>query len=137
MNIVNWTKAFENLGSELVEMKLPMKRMYGFEQGLAIVEDGLTIMEERHTEFKEMTIHSMYGKFYCPNPRCNSKRWNSTSCNTSMKYRYDDLKKCGEIIIESGLLRIIKRCRRPPSAPGGQTPQPTVAVWTPKNSFHY
>ena len=119
MNIDNWTKAFKKLGSELVEMKLPMKRMYGFEQGLAIVEDGLTIMEERHTEFKEMTIHSMYGKFYCPNPRCNSKRWNSTSCNTSMYYRYDDVQQCGEIIIESGMLRIIRICRHP----GGQTPR--------------
>ena len=119
MNIVNWTKAFENLGAELVTLKLPMIQSSGAtvmvpHQNQPITLGRIpakppkvmyipfTIAEERHLEFKEMTIHSMYGKFYCPNPRCNSKRWNSTSCNTSMKYRYDELKQRGEIIIENG-----------------------------------
>ena len=101
MNVSNWNKAFKNLGAELVELKLPMKKKYHGSTSVCIAD-------ERHLEFKEMTIHSMYGKFYCPNPRCNSKRWNSTSCNTSMKYRYDELKKRGEIIIENGQLRITK-----------------------------
>jgi hypothetical protein len=97
MNIDNWTKAFENLGAELVTMKLPMKKQY-------IGRSDLTIVEERHLELKEMTIHSMYGKFYCNNPKCKSKNWTwtSTSCNTSMYYRFDKLKQRGEIIIESG-----------------------------------
>ena len=123
MNIVNWTKAFENVGAELVTLKLPMIQSSGAtvmvpHQNQPITLGRIlsrippkppkvmyipfTIAEERHLEFKEMTIHSMYGKFYCPNPRCNSKRWNSTSCNTSMKYRYDELKQRGEIIIENG-----------------------------------
>ena len=101
MNIVNWTKAFENLGAELVTMKLPMKRK--------IFRSSLTIAEERHLEFKEMTIHSMYGKFYCTNSKCKFNRWTSTSCNTSMKYRFDEVEQRGEIIIESGQLRIIGR----------------------------
>lgn len=53
-NAKNWTKSFKNLAPELVEMKFPMDTY-----------------EERHREFAEMTIHSMFGKFYCPN--CKSK----------------------------------------------------------------
>ena len=111
MNVTNWNKAFKNLGAELVEQKLPMK-----ERWPPWARNPPQIANERHLEFKEMPINSMYGKFYCPNPRCNSKIWNSTSCTTSMKYRYDDVQQRGEIIIESGMLRIIRICRRP----GGQ-----------------
>ena len=59
MNTTHWIKAFKNLAIELVEMKLPM------------MSDLRTINENRHLEFTEMTIHSMYGKFFCPN--CKSK----------------------------------------------------------------
>ena len=141
MNITNWNKAFENLGKELVDMKLPIIKNRGQRafrtvyqhqtQRITMAHIGLpqrlpevlyvpfTIAEQRHLDFAEMTINSMYGKFYCPNPKCNSKNWSSTSCNTSMKYRYDEFKQRGEIIIESGLLRIIKICRRQ----GGQMPR--------------
>ena len=61
MNTTNWIKAFKNVAIELVEMKLPM------------MSDLRTIKESRHLEFTEMTIHSMYGKFFCPSPNCKSK----------------------------------------------------------------
>ena len=124
MNITNWNKAFENLGKELVDMKLPIIKNRGQRafrtvyqhqtQRITMAHIGLpqrlpevlyvpfTIAEQRHLDFAEMTINSMYGKFYCPNPKCNSKNWSSTSCNTSMKYRYYEFNQRGEIIIFKG-----------------------------------
>ena len=61
MNTTNWIKAFKNLAIELVEMKLPM------------MSDLRTINESRHLEFTEMTIHSMYGKFFCQSSHCKSR----------------------------------------------------------------
>ena len=110
MNVSNWNKAFKNLGAELVELKLPMKESWP-----PWVRNPPQIADQRHLEFNEMIIRSMYGKFYCRNPRCNFNRWNSTFCNTSMNYRYDKIGR-GEIIIGNGMLRITRICRRP----GGQ-----------------
>ena len=53
-NFEYWTKSFKNLAHELVEMKFPMDTY-----------------EERHREFVEMIIHSMYGQFDCT--KCKSK----------------------------------------------------------------
>ena len=99
MSIANWNKAFEALGMELVEMKLPMTQNRGAGANWLTPAPRLTIAEERHLQSKEMTVHSMFGRFYCPNPRCNSKRWSSTSCNTDIKYRFDESEQRGEIVI--------------------------------------
>ena len=103
MNIVNWNRAFEELGAELVEMKLPMRRKWG-------AGPQLTIVEERHLQPKEMIVHSMFGNFYCP--KCKTKSWSSTSCNTAIKYRYDESEQRGEIVIIEEFGQQCKRCNR-------------------------
>ena len=113
MNIVNWNRAFEELGAELVEMKLPMRQNGGAGAGWPIATaPRLTIAEERHLQPKVMTVHSMFGKFYCPNPKCKSKSWSSTSCNSDIKYRFDESKQCGEIVIVEEFGQQCKRCNR-------------------------
>ena len=72
---------------------------------------GFTIVEKKHLKFKWMNIHSMYGRFYCPNPKCKSN-WSSTLCSTNMKYLFDESKERGEIIIFKEFGQQCKRCNR-------------------------
>ena len=121
MNIDNWSSAFEALAAELVEMKLPMMsgchdsaKWLSGEFGRLSLRDssGLTIAEGRHLKPRDMTAHSMFGRFHCPNPKCKSKSWSSTSCNTDVRYRFDKRKHHGEIVLVEEFGQQCKRCNR-------------------------
>ena len=122
MNIENWSSAFEALAAELVEMKLPMMSgkwedsamWLSGEFGRLSLRDspGLTIAEGRHLKPREMTVHSMFGRFHCPNPKCKSKSWSSTSCNTDVRYRFDEREQRGEIVVVEEFGQQCKRCNR-------------------------
>ena len=73
---------------------------------------GLTIAEGRHLKPREMTVHSMFGRFHCPNPKCKSKSWSSTSCNTDVRYRFDEREQRGEIVVVEEFGQQCKRCNR-------------------------
>ena len=97
MNNKVWIEAFEKLGSEISFNLSAHKSL---------------LQETRHHEFKEMTIHSMFGKFYCSNPKCKSKSQNSTKCNTDIKYRYNPNKKQGEIQISREYGQYCNKCEK-------------------------
>ena len=117
----NWNSAFWL--AELVEMKLPMMsgKWEDSASGLSPFEGefgrlslrpapGFTIAEGRHLKPREMTVHSMFGRFHCPNPKCKSKSWSSTSCNTDVRYRFDEREQRGEIVIVEEFGQQCKRC---------------------------
>ena len=56
-NSSNWNSSFENQAKELVK----------FDTFDSILNRG------RHEEFKEMLVHSMFGKFECDNPKCKKR----------------------------------------------------------------
>ena len=89
-----WTRVFMISAAEIVDMSAYKS----------------LLLENRHHEFKEMIIYSMFGRFNCD--RCNSKSWTSTTCNTEIKYRYNPNTEQGEIEIVKEFGQACNRCNR-------------------------
>ena len=89
-NSLCWKEAFKLLAKEIVD--------------LTVYRDLLN--EPRHHEFKEMTIHSIFGSFGC---NCEWS-WSSNKCNALFEYRYNKWQKRGEINLLKEFGQKCKKC---------------------------
>ena len=89
MNHENWVNSFNSKAPELTELSTYRRKLI-----------------ERFTNFRDVQIWKMYGKFKCQ----NCYNWTSTQCTTDIKYRYNSSLNQGEIVIEKEYRQSCKRC---------------------------